>query len=91
MPGYMFGEMDPTIVCTHMMLQAWELGVGSCWVGMFNADEVSNVLSLPDNVHVAALFPMGYPAITPNRLPCTSPSRTLTTPFLISDPAAILS
>ena len=64
MPGYTFGAMDATIVCTHMMLQAWELGVGSCWVGMFNDAEVAKVLSLPDNVHVSALLPMGYPAET---------------------------
>ena len=62
MPGYTFGEMDSSIVCTHMMLQAWELGVGSCWVGWFNDQDVSNALDLPENVHVAALLPMGYPA-----------------------------
>ena len=62
MPGYAFGEMDATIVCTHMMLQAWELGIGSCWVGMFNDVEVSKALNLPENIHVAALLPLGYPA-----------------------------
>ena len=62
MPGYCFGEMDATIVCTHMMLQAWELGIGSCWVGMFNAEQVSQALALPEHIRVAALLPMGYPA-----------------------------
>ena len=33
MPGYESGETDAAIVCTHMMLQAAELGIGSCWVG----------------------------------------------------------
>lgn len=61
-PGYTFGEMDATIVCTHMMLQAWELGIGSCWVGLFNDEQVSNALDLPDHLQVAALMPMGYPA-----------------------------
>jgi len=61
-PGYTFGEMDATIVCTHMMLQAWELGIGSCWVGMFNDKQVLQVLNLPDNLGVSALMPMGYPA-----------------------------
>ena len=61
MPGYTFGEMDATIVCTHMMLEAWDLGIGSCWVGMFNDKEVSRVLSLPENLQVAALLPLGYP------------------------------
>ena len=62
MPNYHFGEMDASIVCTHMMLQAWELGIGSCWVGLFNADEVAEVLGIPSHIRVAALLPMGYPA-----------------------------
>lgn len=62
MPGYEFGETDAAIVCTHMMLEAAELGIGSCWVGWFNADQVSEVLDLPENVTVSALLPMGYPA-----------------------------
>jgi len=62
MPGYESGETDAAIVCTHMMLEAWELGIGSCWVGYFNADEVSAALSLPQNLCVSALLPIGYPA-----------------------------
>ena len=62
MPGYESGETDAAIVCTHMMLQAAELGIGSCWVGYFNAQEVSDVLELPDNITVSALLPLGYPA-----------------------------
>ncbi len=62
MPGYSSGETDAAIVCTHMMLEAWELGIGSCWVGMFNSDEVIEALGLPENVCVSALLPMGYPA-----------------------------
>ena len=61
-PGYESGETDAAIVCTHMMLQAFELGVGSCWVGYFNAPEVGRVLGLPENITVSALLPMGYPA-----------------------------
>ena len=62
MPGYESGETDAAIVCTHMMLQAAELDIGSCWVGWFNADQVSQVLGLPENVTVSALLPIGYPA-----------------------------
>lgn len=61
-PGYTFGEMDATIVCTHMMLQAWELGIGTCWVGMFHDEQVIQALDLPDHLGVSALLPMGYPA-----------------------------
>ena len=69
MPGYESGETDAAIVCTHLMLQAFELGIGSCWVGYFNAQAVSEVLSLPENVTVSALLPMGYPAENAAPLP----------------------
>ena len=61
-PGYESGETDAAIVCTHMMLQAFELGIGSCWVGYFNANEIANALGLPENLTVSALLPIGYPA-----------------------------
>ena len=62
MPGYGAGETDAAIVCTHMMLEAWEQGIGSCWVGMFNAEEIGRVLDLPEHDVVSAMLPMGYAA-----------------------------
>lgn len=62
MPPYQSGETDASIVTTHMMLQAWELGIGSCWVGWFNEEEVRKELNLPDNLVVSCLLPMGYPS-----------------------------
>ena len=62
MPPYESGETDAAIVCTHMMLQAADLGIGSCWVGYFNAQAVSDVLGLPEHITVSALLPMGYAA-----------------------------
>ena len=69
MPGYESGETDAAIVCTHMMLQAADLGIGSCWVGYFNAQTVSEILGLPENITVSALLPMGYAAETAQPLP----------------------
>lgn len=69
MSGYESGETDAAIVCTHMMLQAFELGIGSCWVGYFNGDDVAGALGLPENVTVSALLPMGYPAENAAPLP----------------------
>lgn len=60
--GYNSGETDASIVCTHMMLEAWEQGIGSCWVGYFNPEDVSKALSLPENIQVTAMLPIGYPA-----------------------------
>ena len=61
-PGYESGETDAAIVCTHMMLQAADLGIGSCWVRYFHAPAVSEILELPENLTVSALLPLGYAA-----------------------------
>ena len=56
------GNHDAAIVCTHMMLEAWEQGIGSCWVGAFAADAVEEALALPENIRVTAMLPLGYAA-----------------------------
>ena len=60
--GHDSGPVDTAIVVTQMMLEAFDEGIGSCWVGYFNAQQVSQVLELPENVTVSALLPIGYPA-----------------------------
>lgn len=60
--GYSTGEMDASIVCTHMMLEAWELGIGSVWVKMFDSNEVTRAFNLPPNSKPVCLLPVGYPA-----------------------------
>ena len=77
MPGLTSGETDAAIVCTHMMLQAADLGIGSCWVGYFNPEQVAEVLGLPENITVTALLPMGYPAENAEPLPLHSQYREL--------------
>ena len=59
--NYQFGETDAAIVCTHMMLEAKDLGVGTCWVGMFNGEDVKKAFDLPEGIEPSALLPTGYP------------------------------
>ena len=59
-PDYNSGEVDASIVCTHMMMEAWQEGVGSCWVGLFDHDEVQKAFSLPPHIRPVALLPVGY-------------------------------
>ena len=56
------GWVDASIVATHMMLEAHELGVGSCWVMYFDPEAVRTEFSLPEHLVPAALLVMGYPA-----------------------------
>ncbi len=60
--NYNTSDIDGSIVCTHLMLQAWELGIGSCWVGYFDLEQVKKVMGLPDNEKLVAILPIGYPS-----------------------------
>ena len=53
--------VDVSIACAHMVLEAWELGIGSCWLGAFNEAEVKKILNIPESVRIVAMIPFGYP------------------------------
>jgi nitroreductase len=58
-------EVDLAIAFDHLTLAAWELGLGTCWIGAFAEDEVKKILEVPDSVRVVALTPLGYPDEAP--------------------------
>lgn len=58
--GYSSGEMDCSIVCMHMMLEAWEQGLGSVWVRLFDVRAVAKAFDLPDHIKPICLLPVGY-------------------------------
>ena len=47
--------------CEHFILQAAELGLGTCWLGWFNEGEVKKLLSIPRYKKVDTLISLGYP------------------------------
>jgi nitroreductase len=56
----------------NLMLAAWEKGIGSCWVGAFDEDEVKQILVIPERVRPLAVIPLGYPnekPVKPERWP----------------------
>jgi len=57
--------VDVAIAVEHLMLQAQEEGLGTCWVGAFEEGEVKSILNIPDGVKVLALTPLGYPDENP--------------------------
>jgi nitroreductase len=53
--------MDVSIALEHMVLTAWELGIGSCWIGWFDEKKVKQLLDIPKNQEVIAMLTLGYP------------------------------
>jgi len=60
--GHPTYAVDVSIAFAYMLLQAFELGLGTCWIGAFREDEVKSILSVPKHARVVALSPLGYPA-----------------------------
>lgn len=55
-----YGDIDVTIVLTHMMLEAANLGIGTCIVGYYDTELVRKALDMPDDIHPVLLLPFGY-------------------------------
>ena len=60
MNGYGSYEMDATIVATHMMLEATNLGVDSLCVRWFDADKTKEVFVLDENIEPICFLFLGY-------------------------------
>ena len=61
--GASSGEVDASIVATHVMLEAANLGLGSTWVMHFNPLVVEEEFELDDNIIPVVVLVMGYPAV----------------------------
>ena len=60
--GIHSGVQDVSIVATHIMLAAEELGLGTCWVNYFSNSEAEKAFSLPENEKAVLIMPIGYAA-----------------------------
>ena len=56
------GDIDASIVCAQMMLEAAELGLGTTWVCYYDPAAVVRAFSLPENLVPSSILPLGYPA-----------------------------
>lgn len=62
-------NLNAAIAIDHITLRAVDLGLGSCWVMMFDKDKVKNLLGLEERYDVVALLPIGYPDQSPIQRP----------------------
>jgi len=56
---------DTAAATQNILLTAYSLGLGSCWIGAFNEDEAKEVLNAPEGLRPVAIIPVGYPNETP--------------------------
>ncbi|MEM3405424.1 MAG: nitroreductase family protein [Candidatus Pacearchaeota archaeon] len=44
----------------NFLLKITELGLATCWVGAFVDNQIKDILQIPKNIEVEAVFPIGY-------------------------------
>jgi nitroreductase len=57
--------VDVAIALENMVLAAYSLGYGTCWIGAFEAQDVRRACAIPDDVAVVACTPLGLPDSNP--------------------------
>lgn len=75
--GCRYGSRGMTVYCLqdtaaateNLLLTAYMLGLGTCWVGAFHEKEVNKLLDLPEGVRAVAIVPIGHPAEKPRARP----------------------
>ena len=64
-----FYLVDHGIACEHLVLRAWDQGLGTCWIGWVNSDKAGKFFKLPSGKRIEHLIAVGYPAPEALRTP----------------------
>jgi nitroreductase len=60
---------DAGIAMEHVVLAAWNLGLGTCHVGAFDARKAEEILCVPEGYSIVSLTPVGHFITTPQKTP----------------------
>jgi len=58
--GTKYYLIDIGIACEHFVLQAEDLGLGTCWIGWFNEQAVKSILNIPQRKKIDIVIALGY-------------------------------
>jgi nitroreductase len=67
--GIEYYVADAAIAFEHICLTAHALGLGTCWMGLFDEAEMKAKLNIPDGIRVVGITPLGYPDQEPKARP----------------------
>jgi nitroreductase len=59
--GEEYWKVDTAIAMQNLVLASTELGLGTCWISVFNEKEAKKALNIPKDIRVVAMTPLGYP------------------------------
>lgn len=56
----LYAIQDAAVATENLLLAATALDLGTCWVGAFNEEEISQILKLKKSQRPLAIIPVGY-------------------------------
>ncbi len=67
-----YGSRGATLYCLqdtaaaiqNILLTAYSIGLGTCWIGAFDEEEAKKTLGIPNGVRPIAIIPVGYGTTT---------------------------
>ena len=59
--GQQYYLTDMGIATENLMLAAHSLGLASVFVGVFEEEDIGELLDIPPGIRIVGLFPLGYP------------------------------
>ena len=78
----LYTVQDATIACAYAQLAVADEGLGSCWVGTPSvAEEIRNVLGLPETLRPMSLLPLGYIGGPPLMMTTRKPAEEMVIEF----------
>ena len=69
MSGVDYPLIDLGIAGEHLVLQATELGLGTCWIGWIKPKVVRSIVGWPRAIEPVSLITVGWPASDPSPRP----------------------
>lgn len=60
---------DTSIAIEHLVLEAENQGLATCWIAWFEPREIAELLGVPEDKYVQAIIPVGYGAEKPGPRP----------------------
>jgi nitroreductase len=70
-------RLNAAIAIEHIVLRATDLGLGSCWVMMFDREQARKAFEIDKRYIAVALLPIGYPDQNPGPRPRISAKELL--------------
>lgn len=58
-------EWDAGAAIEHIILTAWEEGIGSCWLASVDREHIRKIFQIPETYQIDSVVALGYPAEQP--------------------------